>query len=99
MIIPNHIPKNQLKDKQYYKGSCRNSEYAIWLSEIEMFIYMRTKFCDTYAEDIHCPEDDNRYDVFYAEKECDVVPENEIVSEDDINYFIEYRKNLNVDNE
>ena len=91
-----YIKKENLKDRIYYKGDCRNSEFAIWIKEIEKFIYMRTKFDDIFAETICCPEDDQRYDVFYAECEADMneIPDFKIVPEKDINYQIEYEYKL-----
>ena len=88
-MLDNYIKKEDLKDRTYYKGECRNADYGIWIAEIERFIYMRTKFYDIFPETICCPEDDERYDIFYAEKEVEIkdipeltlnlVPEKEII--------------------
>lgn len=61
-----HIPKSELVVGQKYKGRCRNSYEAVWTGT--MFEYTRTKFGDSYQESIHCPEDDDVFDVFYAQE-------------------------------
>ena len=72
IIIPNiircgGIPKDQLKKNVTYIGSCRNASEAIWTGE--KFIYMRTKFGNTYTEEINHFEDDDGYDLFIPIKE------------------------------
>lgn len=58
------IPKKDLEDGEYYMGSCRNSEYAIWAAKLNCFIYKRTKFGSSFPETIKHPEDDDGYDLF-----------------------------------
>ena len=61
-----HVPKELLETGEYYIGQCRNASVARWNGKV--FVYWRTKFNDTFLEEIKCPEDDKVYDVFYAEK-------------------------------
>ena len=70
------IPKKDLVHGAYYIGRCRNATLARWDSEKEVFYHWRTKWNCTYIEKIHCPEDDNVFDVFVAER---LAEENEIV--------------------
>lgn len=58
------IPKKDLVDGAYYKGSCRNAWIAMWDGRLNKFIHLRTKFGDTFSESINHPEDDDGYDVF-----------------------------------
>jgi len=62
---PKHLSKNSLINFEYYKGGCRNAEYAIWSEKLSSFVYMRTKFGDTFAEAIKHPEDDDGFDLFF----------------------------------
>ena len=67
IIIPNiircgGIPKEELIVGETYIGNCRNASEAVWNGE--KFTYMRTKFGNTYAEDISHFQDDDGYDVF-----------------------------------
>lgn len=62
-----HIPKSKLIAGQKYKGHCRNTDEATWNGEV--FVYEHTEWHgNTYTETIHCPEDDDVYDVFYAQE-------------------------------
>lgn len=61
------IKKEDLIHGAYYYGRCRNAEIARWNADIQKFLYWRTKFGHTFLEEIRCPEDDNRFDVFIAE--------------------------------
>lgn len=58
------IKKENLKHGHYYRGRCRNAEFARWNANEECFYHWRYKFGDTFIETIKCPEDDNVYDVF-----------------------------------
>ena len=60
----NWIPKDQLIEGHWYRGKCRNAAIAQWKEG--RFHYMRYKFGHWFLEDIKCPEDDKRYDVFFA---------------------------------
>ena len=67
IIIPNiircgGIPKEELVFGKTYVVRCRNASEAVWNGN--RFTYMRTKFGDTYPEDINHFEDDDGYDVF-----------------------------------
>lgn len=61
-----YIPKNKLRNGVYYKGYSRNVTIARWDSSIEMFIYERSKFGTKVTEKLNCPEDEDKYDVFFA---------------------------------
>ena len=72
IIIPNvircgGIPKEELVVGKTYVGSCRNASEAVWNGN--GFTYMRTKFGNTYLEDINHFEDDDGYDVFIPIRE------------------------------
>lgn len=58
------IPKEELVSGQYYSGHCRNARVARWTGE--MFLHWREKAGTRYIEAIHCPEDEQHYDVFHA---------------------------------
>ncbi len=68
----NYIPKIEKKDLKhgaYYMGQCRNADVARWNDDRQVFLYWRTKFGHTFLEEIRCPEDEQRYDVFVVEQE------------------------------
>jgi hypothetical protein len=76
------IAKADLKDEQYYLGSCRNASVAVWDERRNCFYYQRHKFADIFAEGINHPEDENGYDLFIPfyevePKEGEHVPEDE----------------------
>lgn len=56
------IPKSELIVNQWYTGTCRNASQAKWMGD--HFIYLRTKFYDTFWEKINHFEDDDGYDLF-----------------------------------
>lgn len=58
------IPKDQLKDGTYYKGSCRNARIAMWDERQNCFHHLRSKFGSVFAETIPHPENDAGFDVF-----------------------------------
>lgn len=58
------LKKEELEDKQYYLGYCRNAYVAQWIKEKNAFYYMRSKFSDFFPEKIFHPEDDNDKDLF-----------------------------------
>lgn len=63
------IEKKDLEVGEYYVGRCRNSHVAMWNGDV--FIYLRTKFGDTFAEDIYHPEDDDGFDLFIPMRKLD----------------------------
>ena len=72
IIIPNiircgGIPKDKLTVGKTYIGDCRNANEATWNGK--RFTYMRTKFGNTYEENINHFQDDDGYDVFVPIKE------------------------------
>jgi len=72
----NYIPKikkEDLKHGHYYKGRCRNASVARWNADKQCFIHWRTKFMDTFLEEIKCPEDEAYYDVFVTDHELETV--------------------------
>lgn len=71
------IPKSNLEHGAYYQGRCRNSSVARWNADRGLFVYWRTKFNNTFLEEIKCPEDDIMFDVFVAESKIEQ-PEREI---------------------
>jgi len=62
------IPKEDLIHGAYYRGRCRNASIARWNGETQEFYHWRTKFGNRFIETIQCPEDEEHYDVFVAEK-------------------------------
>ena len=62
-----YIPKKDLIIGRKYKGRCRNATEAVWVGGY--FVYERRKFDFVYNERINHPEDDNGFDLFYAQ-EC-----------------------------
>jgi hypothetical protein len=73
--MKNHIDKEELVKGFYYKGHCRNATIARW--DGEAFTHWREKFGYKYLETISCPEDEERYDVFFASEWVDA-PDKEI---------------------
>jgi hypothetical protein len=65
------IPKAELKHGAYYEGSCRNASVARWDGVVQLFTHWRTKFGRKFVETIHCPEDEQDFDVFIAKKVVD----------------------------
>lgn len=64
------IPKDKLKNKTKYYGSCRNANYAIWNAESQKFCYERWKFGIVSVDYINHFEDDDGSDLFVPIKEC-----------------------------
>jgi len=58
------IPKADLIEGTTYLGHCRNAREAVWKGT--HFTYLRTKFGNSFFEDIVCPEDDEGFDIFVA---------------------------------
>lgn len=67
--------KKDLKHGMYYKGTCRNAEIARWNANEQVFVHWRTKFGCKFLETIKHPDDDDVYDVFVVDCECDPVEE------------------------
>jgi len=59
------------KDRQVYKGKSRNADKAVYIKEIDKFIYNRLKFYDNFLESIGHPYNDDGYDIFIPEKESE----------------------------
>jgi hypothetical protein len=62
------IKKEDLIHGAYYRGTCRNANLARWDVDNEVFWHWRYKFGDMFTEQIKCPEDEDHYDVFVADK-------------------------------
>ncbi len=58
------IPVKDLVDGEIYAGDCRNSSVAVWVAEIDQFIYRRSKFGSKFLERIDHVEIATDYDVF-----------------------------------
>lgn len=74
------IPREELEDRAYYIGVCRNTQIAQWIespgwpSKTELpnknqkrgpcFYHMREKFNSIYVEQINHPANDNGFDLF-----------------------------------
>lgn len=57
------LSKAELITGEYYLGRCRNALLARWNGN--QFIYMRSKFGETYPEAIDHEEDFNGFDCFH----------------------------------
>ncbi len=68
------IKKAELVHGAYYRGRCRNATIARWNGQAQFFVHWRAKYGMRYLETIHCPEDDDHYDVFIAHEV--LAPEN-----------------------
>ena len=65
------VARKDLVHGVYYYGSCRNAEVARWDAEKGVFVHWRTKFGQTFKEEIRHPEDEQNFDVFIVEYELD----------------------------
>jgi hypothetical protein len=61
------IAKQDLIHGAYYTGRCRNADEARWNADRQVFVHWRTKFNETFLEEIKHPEDDQLFDVFVVE--------------------------------
>lgn len=70
-IMRKIIPLAEMETGVIYKGQCRNATYAHWNGR--KFVHQRTKFFDTFLEDIDHPENElnPRVDIFVVEKVAD----------------------------
>ena len=85
------LKKEQLEDKQYYLGYCRNAYVAQWVKEENAFYYMRNKFADFFPEKIFHPADDNDRDLFIPFKK--VEPSySETIQKEKIESFVLHRR-------
>ena len=60
---------NKYKDRQCYKGICRNADYAIYIAETDRFIYERWKFGNSFLESIGHEDNDDGFDLFEVHTE------------------------------
>lgn len=91
------VKKEDLVDRGYYSGHCRNASAAIWLASLNRFVYLRHKFGSSFAETIVHPADDEGFDIFTPEEKIDIsVPEvfekfkGSIPTAEDISYVLEH---------
>lgn len=63
------IKKENLVTGAWYKGRCRNADYAQWNGT--QFVYLRHKFGFSFLEEIEHPEDDRGFDVFFPFAKAD----------------------------
>lgn len=71
------LTKSELEHGAYYAGHCRNAQIARWDAERNRFIHWRTKFFETFLEEIKHPDDEKNFDVFLASHKIDT-PEKPI---------------------
>ena len=69
------IAKADLVHGEYYRGRCRNATIARWNAEQQRFVHWRTKWGDTFTEEICHPDDEKDFDVFVVEAVCEPVKE------------------------
>lgn len=93
------IAKKDLKNREFYKGRCRNASLAMWVNEISRFVYIREKWGSKFLEDICHPEDDNNYDLFIPTSKAEDI-EPDVLFKTDLNGLIAYinkwRNNANL---
>lgn len=58
------IARGKLVNGMMYAGFCRNATTAVWHAAKDRFVILRTKFGNTFPEDVPHPADDDGYDVF-----------------------------------
>lgn len=66
LIESGAIPLNELEVGKTYVGFCRNASEAIWKGN--KFVYKRTKWGNTYDEEINHFQNDDGFDVFVPVK-------------------------------
>lgn len=77
------LRKSELTHGKYYRGACRNADYARWHASGQRFVYARRKYGHRYLEAIAHPVDEQRYDVFVVVEEATPQPEYRI---DDVEF-------------
>lgn len=85
------LKKEELEDRQYYLGYCRNAYVAQWIKKENCFYYMRRKFSYFYPEKINHPEDDNDMDLFIPFKKVEPV-DSEKIQQETNEGFVLFRK-------
>ena len=65
------VKKPDLVDGAYYDGHSRNANVARWNAARKVFTHWRDKCGKRFLEDIHHPDDEQTYDVFWAWKKID----------------------------
>ena len=65
------IPKDKLIDGKTYIGDTRNTDRAIWNAKKNTFIYMRTKWGNSFEDEVNHFEDDDHYALFVPIKQLD----------------------------
>jgi hypothetical protein len=71
------IRKENLEQNEYYYGTCRNANVAVWNGN--NFVYMRTKFGQTFPENINHLEDDDRSDLFIPIEKITPTTEQKVI--------------------
>jgi len=86
------IPLEEMERGVIYKGRCRNATHAYW-NGIK-FIHLRTKFGETFFEEIDHPEmePDPRVDIFVVEDNADETDPDVIQLREAINNMTEWNK-------
>lgn len=84
----------ELKDRTFYFGDCRNASIAMWVKELNMFLYQREKFGSRFLEDIHHPANDNGFDIFIPEQECEPSVCLKLYFEKELEPWLKWRKEL-----
>lgn len=83
-----------LKDRQFYFGDCRNASFAMWVKEINKFVYQRTKFGNKFLEEICHPANDDGFDIFTAQEECEPSPQLKEYFDKELEPWLKWRKEL-----
>lgn len=69
------LRKEQLEHGKYYIGSCRNAQVARWDAKANCFRHIRTKFGNSFEEEIPHPADCDGFDIFAAVAEFEPEPD------------------------
>lgn len=65
------IKIEDLKDRHFYFGYCRNASIAMWVDELNKFVYQREKFGSKFLEEINHPANDDGFDIFVTSELCE----------------------------
>lgn len=75
------LPKAALVHGTYYAGQCRNASVARWHAGAQRFVHWQHELGHRFLHDICHPDDEQRYDAFFAFKP--ITPEDSLRIPDD----------------
>ena len=80
------LRKENLVDRAYYQGRCRNARVARWSQCSQCFVYWRNKFGGKFLERICHPVDEPLFDVFLASQQ--VEPGEDVIDDEAFDVFL-----------